>query len=55
MSEMEAKFYYAGRPLPRLQLEASTGPEAFRKGQEPGAPVVDNHALKEVWEDNMAL
>jgi hypothetical protein len=58
---MEAKYYYAGLPsAPALVArtgtapwEAPTGPEAYRKLKE--LRVVGNHALKDVWEDNLAL
>ncbi|KAF8957093.1 hypothetical protein BDZ97DRAFT_120014 [Flammula alnicola] len=55
----EAKFYYAGLPsAPVLVARTSTtpwptGPEAYRNVKELHA--VGNHALKEVWEDNLAL
>ncbi|KAI6006447.1 hypothetical protein EDC04DRAFT_3123797 [Pisolithus marmoratus] len=60
-SEREAEFYYAGLPsAPRLVARTGTtpweepiGPEAYRKIRELRA--VGNHAIKKVWEDNLAL
>jgi len=61
VSELEAKYYYAGLPSsPRLVARTSTTPwtaptgmEAYRTLKE--LRVVGSHALKEVWEDNLAL
>jgi len=58
---MEAKFYYSGLPSAPVLVartgstpwEAPTGPEAYRKLKE--LRVVGNHAINEVWEDNLAL
>jgi hypothetical protein len=57
---MEAKCYYAGLPSwPILvartgaRWKAPTGPEAYLKRRD--LRVVGNHALKEVWEDDLAL
>src|SRR6266581_1579343 len=59
-SKMEAKFYYAGLPSTPVLVartgppwEAPTGPEAYQMHKELRA--AGNHALKEVWEDNLAL
>lgn len=60
-SEMEANFYYAGLPsAPALVArtsttpwEAPTGLEAYQNIKELRA--VGNHALKEAWEDDLAL
>ena len=61
ISSTEAKYYYAGLPsAPALVArtgttpwEVPTGPEAYRKLKE--LRVVGNHAINEVWEDNLAL
>ncbi|KAF8480479.1 hypothetical protein DFH94DRAFT_480227 [Russula ochroleuca] len=57
---MEAKFYYAGLPSTPVLVartgtawKAPTGPEAYQRIRELRA--VGNHALKEVWEGNLAL
>ena len=60
-SSKEARFYYAGLPSSPVLVartgttrwKAPTGPEAYRKLKD--LRVVGNHALKEVWEDNLAL
>ncbi|KAG8947964.1 hypothetical protein FRC04_010161 [Tulasnella sp. 424] len=60
-SKMEAEFYYAGLPSSPVLVartgtilwQAPTGPEAYRKIKE--LHTVGNHALKEVWEGNLAL
>ncbi|KAK7447048.1 hypothetical protein VKT23_014258 [Stygiomarasmius scandens] len=60
-SEKEAKFYYAGLPSGPVLVartyttpwKAPTGPEAYRVIKE--LRTVGNHALNEVWEDNLAL
>jgi len=60
-SEMEAKFYYAGLPSSPVLVartgttswKAPTGLEAYRKLKD--LRPVGNHALKSVWEDNLAL
>ncbi|KAG8703591.1 hypothetical protein FRC08_002747 [Ceratobasidium sp. 394] len=59
-SEKEAMFYYAGLPSgpplvarTGIEWEEPTGPEAYRVIRELRA--VGNHALKKVWEDNLAL
>ena len=61
MSELEALTYYAGLPSRPVLVarssktlwEAPDGPEAYSviRMLRP----VGNHALKEVWEDNLAL
>ncbi|EJD02802.1 uncharacterized protein FOMMEDRAFT_167951 [Fomitiporia mediterranea MF3/22] len=59
-SKKETWWYYAGLPSnPRLvartgiQWKAPTGPEAYRVIRE--LRTVGNHALLDVWEDNLAL
>ncbi|KAI0255840.1 hypothetical protein BJV78DRAFT_1273361 [Lactifluus subvellereus] len=60
-SELEARYYYASLPSRPVLVartgttlwEARTGPEAFLMAKE--LRTVGNHALKEVWEDNLAL
>ena len=58
-SPLEARLYYAGLPSsPALvartgtRWKAPTGPEAYPKRKELRA--VGNHALKDVWEDNLS-
>jgi hypothetical protein len=61
LSEVEAKFYYAGLlSAPVLVARTSTtpwevpnGPDAYCKHKE--LRVVSYHALTELWEDNLAL
>ena len=61
VTELEAKYYYAGLPSsPRLVAHTSTTPwvaptgmEAYRRLKE--LRIVGSHALKEVWENNLAL
>src|ERR1700730_14285476 len=60
-SEMEANLYYVGLPSrpflvarnSTIPWKAPTGPEAYCDFQELRA--VGNHALKDVWEDSLAL
>ncbi len=60
LSEIEAKFYYAGLPSTPVLVartgttpwKAPTGPEAYSKIKELRA--VGNHALQDVWEGNLA-
>ncbi|KAK0218117.1 hypothetical protein IW262DRAFT_1117502 [Armillaria fumosa] len=60
-SEKETKFYYSGLPSGPLLVartvttpwKAPTGPEAYRRIRD--LRPVGNHALKEVWEGNLAL
>ncbi|KAK0218127.1 hypothetical protein IW262DRAFT_1483789 [Armillaria fumosa] len=60
-SEKEANFYYSGLPSGPLLVartvtipwKAPTGPEAYRRIRD--LRPVGNHALKEVWEGNLAL
>ncbi|KAH9986587.1 hypothetical protein BJV77DRAFT_965122 [Russula vinacea] len=60
-SELEASFYYSGLPSGPVLVartgatlwKAPTGPEAYRVIRELRA--VGNHALKQVWEDDLAL
>ena len=59
-SEKEAKLYYVGLPSRPILVarssttlwKAPTGPEAYCKPKE--LRPVGNHAIKEVWEDNLA-
>jgi hypothetical protein len=60
LSKKETQSYYAGLPSHPVLVartstpwEEPTGPEAYSRPKE--LRVVGNHALKEVWEDNLAL
>ena len=61
LSETEVMFYYAGLPSgPKLVARTGTTPwkapdcpEAYRKIKE--LHPIGNHALKGVWEDNLAI
>ena len=61
LSEVEAKFYYAGLPFALVLVartsttprEAPNGPDAYHKRKE--FRVVRYNALTELWEDNLVL